>query len=41
MKTLYFVRHCAPDKTVREDRIRPLTEQGKADAQRLTERCGS
>ena len=38
MKTLYFVRHCAPDKTVREDRIRPLTEQGKADAQRLTER---
>lgn len=38
MKTLYFVRHCAPDKTVHEDRIRPLTEQGRRDAQRLTER---
>jgi len=38
VKTIYFVRHCAPDKSVHEDRIRPLTGQGKRDAQRLTER---
>lgn len=36
MKTIYFVRHCIPDISVREDRIRPLTEQGRADAAKLT-----
>lgn len=37
MKTIYFVRHCIPDISVREDKIRPLTEQGRRDALRLTE----
>lgn len=37
MKTIYFVRHCTPDISVREDCIRPLNPQGMKDAVRLTE----
>lgn len=35
---IYFVRHCEPDFSVREDRIRPLTEKGHQDATLLVER---
>ena len=37
MKTIWFVRHCQSDNTVHEDKSRPLTEKGMADAQRVTE----
>lgn len=38
MKTVYFVRHCTPDISVREDRVRPLNGQGMRDAAHLTQR---
>jgi len=34
---IYFVRHARPDYTVRDDRERPLTTQGAADAQRIAQ----
>ena len=37
MKTIYFVRHCQSDSSVREDKLRPLTEKGQQDARRVTE----
>lgn len=37
MKTIYFVRHCTPDISVHEDRIRPLNAQGQRDALRVAE----
>lgn len=36
MTTVYFVRHAEPDFTVHDDRTRPLTEKGLADAGRVT-----
>ena len=33
MTRIYFVRHAEPDKTVEDDRTRPLTEKGLADTQ--------
>lgn len=29
MTRAYFVRHAQPDNTVRDDRMRPLTDEGK------------
>lgn len=31
MTKVYFVRHARPDKTVKDDRNRPLTKEGLAD----------
>ena len=37
MKTyIFFVRHAQPDISVKEDLIRPLTEQGIEDAKKVT-----
>lgn len=37
MKTyIYFVRHAQPDISIKEDLIRPLTEQGIEDAKKVT-----
>jgi len=33
--TLYFVRHAESNRSVREGRIRPLTEKGLVDAEKL------
>lgn len=32
---LYFVRHAASDLSVKDERVRPLSEQGQQDAQKL------
>ena len=32
MTTIYFVRHCKPDGTNKDDRNRPLTAEGEADS---------
>lgn len=32
MTKVYFVRHALSDNTVRDDRKRPLTEDGKRDS---------
>ncbi len=32
MTRIYFVRHAQPDKSVKDDRNRPLTEKGLNDA---------
>ena len=37
MTTIYFVRHCQSDHSVRDDRIRPLTEKGMKDSLLVTE----
>ena len=37
MTTIYFVRHAKPDKNVHDDRTRPLTAEGMADSERVTE----
>lgn len=34
---IWFVRHAKPDQHIREDALRPLTEQGRRDALRLVE----
>jgi 2,3-bisphosphoglycerate-dependent phosphoglycerate mutase len=37
MKTyIYFVRHAQPDFSIKDDLTRPLTEQGVADAKKVT-----
>ncbi len=37
MTTVYFVRHAKPDKNILDDRIRPLTDEGLADSEKVTE----
>lgn len=37
MTTVYFVRHAMSDKTVHDDRTRPLTAEGLADTERVAE----
>jgi len=37
MTTVYFVRHAEADNTIRDGRIRPLTEKGLADRKLVTE----
>jgi len=37
MTTVYFIRHAESDYSVRESRIRPLTEKGFADCRLVTE----
>ena len=37
MTTVYFVRHAESDYSVRESRIRPLTEKGLADCRLVTD----
>lgn len=37
MTTIYFVRHAKPDKNIHDDRTRPLTEEGIADSEKVTE----
>ncbi|MGN0674913.1 MAG: histidine phosphatase family protein [Oscillospiraceae bacterium] len=37
MTTVYFVRHAKPDKSIRDDRTRPLTDEGLADSEKVTE----
>ena len=37
MTKIFFVRHAEPDKSVKDDRTRPLTEQGLADTQYVCE----
>ena len=34
---IYFVRHAEPDKTVKDDRSRPLTERGLASTSFVTD----
>lgn len=41
MTAIYFVRHAMPDKTVHDNRTRPLTEEGIKDSEKVTELlCG-
>ena len=37
MTTIYFIRHAESDYSVRESRVRPLTEKGLADCSLVTE----
>lgn len=37
MTKVYFVRHAQPDNTVRDDRNRPLTDEGKNDTRAVAE----
>jgi len=37
MTTVYFIRHAQADNTVRDGRVRPLTEKGLADRRLVTE----
>ena len=37
MTTIYFVRHAQPEHNWENDRTRPLTEEGLADSQKVTE----
>lgn len=32
MTRIYFVRHAQPDKSVKDDRTRPLTQKGLTDS---------
>ncbi|HWT26863.1 MAG TPA: histidine phosphatase family protein [Mobilitalea sp.] len=36
MTTIYFVRHAQPDEAVKNDRLRPLTEEGIRDTKAVT-----
>ena len=38
MTRVYFVRHAQPEHDWKEDRTRPLTEEGKKDSDKFTER---
>ena len=38
MTKIYFVRHAEPDKSVKDDRTRPLTEQGLEDTKFVYEK---
>ena len=37
MTTIYFVRHAQPDHEWKDDRTRPLTDEGKMDAKQVME----
>ena len=37
MTTIYFVRHCKPDGKIKDDRNRPLTEEGLEDSIKVAE----
>lgn len=37
MNKVYFVRHAKPDFSVKDDLIRPLTEEGIKDSKKVTE----
>ena len=37
MTTIYFVRHCKPDGKIKDDRNRPLTEEGREDSIKVAE----
>lgn len=37
MTTIYFVRHAKPDKNIHDDSTRPLTAEGLADSEKVTE----
>lgn len=37
MTKVYFVRHAKPDFLIKDDLIRPLTEEGKNDCRQVTE----
>lgn len=37
MTTVYFIRHAESDRSIRDGRIRPLTEKGLADCRLITE----
>lgn len=37
MTRVYFVRHAKPDKTVHDDASRPLTDEGLADSEKVTD----
>lgn len=37
MNNLYFVRHARPDFSIKEDLLRPLTEEGKNDCKAVTD----
>lgn len=37
MTKIYFVRHAQPDSKWEDDRTRPLTDEGKQDAQIVLE----
>lgn len=35
MTTIYFIRHCKPDLSIKEDHLRPLSPEGVRDSQTL------
>ena len=37
MTFVYFVRHAQPDHSIRDDRLRPLTDEGKNDTRAVAE----
>ena len=37
MTTIYFIRHCKPDGKWKDDRTRPLTQEGLEDSHKVTE----
>ncbi len=37
MTRIYFVRHCKPDGKIKDDRNRPLTEEGLSDSSKVAE----
>lgn len=37
MTKVYFVRHAKPDFTIKDDLLRPLTEEGMEDSKKVTE----
>ena len=37
MTTVYFIRHAESDNSIRDGRIRPLTDKGRADRRLVTE----
>ena len=37
MTTVYFVRHCKPDRKVIDERNRPLTDEGISDSYKVME----
>ena len=37
MNTVYFVRHAKPDFTIKDELLRPLSEEGINDSKKVTE----
>ncbi|WKV07493.1 histidine phosphatase family protein [Thermoanaerobacterium sp. CMT5567-10] len=37
MTKVYFVRHCKPDFSIKDDLMRPLTKDGQKDCKKVTE----